>query len=468
MTPIFGYATVLQWVDFVMVPFWLFVIYTGAIVARVTRYKTDPARMFFIPALTLKLVGGIMLGLIYQYYYQGGDTINYFRTARAIVNTFLDSPMDGLKLLTVDFTKMDPEMTLIAMRHAYDNVYWGDSFAYNVSRFVFFTNLLAFNSYYASSLLLSTVSFIGVWGMYRVLYYNYQQLKWELAISVFFIPSVFLWGSGILKDPITIGMLGLLTYGFYRFFQSNFTSLVGLGLAIPSGYVIYSIKPYILLSYVPFVAIWLGLEVKGKVKNALLRFAITPFLIGVSIIGGVNALNIIGQGVSRYSIDNILSTAVTVKGDLNQSYYYEDKRGSSYNIGSFDDSYTSIIPLAPTAIITTYFRPFLWEVRNPLMFLASLESLMLLILTLATFYRTGIWLFFTLLFRNPFFLFCFGYSISFAFMVGLTSGNFGNLVRYKIPCIPFYVAGLFMMRYHAIQVRREVAERIRKRLQSTF
>lgn len=462
------YVKVIQLLDFIMVPLWLMIIYTFAVVARVTRYKTDPARHYFIPALTLKLFGGVSLGLVYQYYYGGGDTINYYRTASALVNAFLDNPIDGLKLLTVDFNNYDPEITAIALPYIRELLYWGDSYAFNVARVVFFTNLVTFNSYYASSLLLSAVSFVGIWGMFRVLYYNYPEIKQQIAIAVFFIPSVFFWGSGILKDPITIGMLGLLTYATYRFFRSNFTSLISLVIAFPAGYVIYTIKPYILLSFIPFTAVWLGLEVKGRVKNALLRYSITPFLIVVSVAGGINALNIIGQGASRYSIDNIMSTAVNVKRDLNQSYYYEDKRGSSYDIGEFDDSYTSILRLGPAAVITTYFRPYLWEVRNPLMFLAAVESLALLILALSTFYRTGFLLFVAILFRNPFFLFCFGYSVSFAFMVGLTSGNFGNLVRYKIPCIPFFVAGLFMMRYHATQVRREVANRIQNRLAQGF
>jgi hypothetical protein len=30
-------------------------------------------------------------------------------------------------------------------------------------------------------------------------------------------------------------------------------------------------------------------------------------------------------------------------------------------------------------------------------------------------------------------------------MVGLTSGNFGNLARYKIPCIPFFMSGLYIL-----------------------
>jgi hypothetical protein len=37
------------------------------------------------------------------------------------------------------------------------------------------------------------------------------------------------------------------------------------------------------------------------------------------------------------------------------------------------------------------------------------------------------------------------FSIIFAFSVGFTSYNFGTLVRYKIPLMPFYYIALFIL-----------------------
>jgi hypothetical protein len=41
-------------------------------------------------------------------------------------------------------------------------------------------------------------------------------------------------------------------------------------------------------------------------------------------------------------------------------------------------------------------------------------------------------------------------------MVGLTSGNFGNLVRYKIPCIPFFIGSLIIIDYLITQNRNQL------------
>jgi len=48
-------------------------------------------------------------------------------------------------------------------------------------------------------------------------------------------------------------------------------------------------------------------------------------------------------------------------------------------------------------------------------------------------------------FDNSLVVFSLVFSIMFAFMVGLTTANFGALVRYKIPLIPFFLSALFII-----------------------
>jgi len=42
-------------------------------------------------------------------------------------------------------------------------------------------------------------------------------------------------------------------------------------------------------------------------------------------------------------------------------------------------------------------------------------------------------------------LFCFSFAIIFGLFVGTITLNFGTLVRYKIPCLPFYAIALFLI-----------------------
>ena len=46
---------------------------------RIWRLEKSSLRKFFWPALVLKLIAGICLGLVYTYYYSSGDTFLYFQ-----------------------------------------------------------------------------------------------------------------------------------------------------------------------------------------------------------------------------------------------------------------------------------------------------------------------------------------------------------------------------------------------------
>jgi hypothetical protein len=46
---------------------------------------------------------------------------------------------------------------------------------------------------------------------------------------------------------------------------------------------------------------------------------------------------------------------------------------------------------------------------------------------------------------DPLLIFAFVFAIFFSFSVGLTTANFGALVRYKIPSIPFYMSLLMIL-----------------------
>jgi hypothetical protein len=50
------------------------------------------------------------------------------------------------------------------------------------------------------------------------------------------------------------------------------------------------------------------------------------------------------------------------------------------------------------------------------------------------------------------------FTLIFAYAIGLTSANFGTLVRYKIPCMPFYLMGLYMIQY--VAKRQKAASKI--------
>jgi hypothetical protein len=101
--------------------------------------------------------------------------------------------------------------------------------------------------------------------------------------------------------------------------------------------------------------------------------------------------------------------------------------------------------LAPIAVSTTFFRPFLWESHKPSTLLSSIEALLLMLFTVYIIFKAGFIKFFKLITSDPLIMYCFLFSCVFALFVGASTLNFGSLVRYKIPCMPFYLISLFLI-----------------------
>src|SRR5688572_9442091 len=85
--------------DLIVTPVLLMLVYAGAYIVR--PWVTDQTnRKYFLPALSVRIIGALALGFIYQFYYNGGDTFNFHtHGSRHIWEAFNDSPSIGFQLL---------------------------------------------------------------------------------------------------------------------------------------------------------------------------------------------------------------------------------------------------------------------------------------------------------------------------------------------------------------------------------
>ena len=303
--------------------------------------------------------------------------------------------------------------------------------------------LLSFSTYSVMALFFAVLSFSGMWAMYITFIKIQPQLYEKLALAVLFIPSVFFWGSGVMKDSLCIGALGWVFYAFYRgaIEKKNIlrVTITGLIAVVP----LLETKIYILLAFLPPALLWVFNENSVRIKNAGLRLVAKPILLLVG--GGLAyfAATTLTAGDARYDID-----AIGERTKITADYLFTTsvaQEGSVYNIGKIDGSIGSMVKVSPQAIVVSLFRPFLWEVRNPIMLLSALEALFYLYFTIRTFYRAGVGRGLSIIATTPILTLCFVFSLIFGASVGISSSNFGTLVRYKIPLMPFYMCGLLIM-----------------------
>lgn len=265
----------------------------------------------------------------------------------------------------------------------------------------------------------------------------------KLAIGIIFIPSIVFWGSGILKDCYTLSAVGWLTYNIYMIVIKRQKIFVNILIMIINGYIIISLKPYIIVALLPGILLWASFEWTQKIKNVVVRRLIGPGLILAGMGVGVLALSVFGNNLGSYTnIKAMSEKAQTTQQDLIRGEQY----GSNYyDVGKFDASLTGILTKAPISILSALFRPFIWEAKNPVMILSGLENLIILCSFLLIIVRVGLFKTIKIVGSEPLLLFSLLFAIIFAFSVGLASANFGALVRYRIPCMIFFIPSLFIL-----------------------
>jgi hypothetical protein len=267
----------------------------------------------------------------------------------------------------------------------------------------------------------------------------------QFAVAILFFPTVVFWSSGLLKDSLCIAALGWLTYSLYGLLYKRKSILKNACIVFISVYFLSVLKVYILLAYVPFFVLFIILRNIQGIKFKLLRYVFAPALIALSMYAFTQTLSIYNEELGAYAVEDLTSSISHLNEVIDARSGREDA-ASNFNLGAeFDGTFSGLIKISPVAIGTTFFRPFVWEAHKVSQLLAAIESLLLMFFTLYILFKTGPFRIIKLIFSNPLIMYCFLFAITFGLFVGASTLNFGTLVRYKIPCLPFYTITLFLM-----------------------
>jgi len=241
-----------------------------------------------------------------------------------------------------------------------------------------------------------------------------------------------LWGSGIMKDTLTLAGINYIIYCLYfSVFKGKYSAKLVVG-AVVAAIIVFLLKGYVILAFIPAVLFGLNralkTSIKGVVVRGLLSFVFFIGIIGVLYLGP----RYLEDTSSKYQTESLESR---VRGFHT---WHSDLGGSTYSLGDVDYTIPGVIRKIPAALNVTFFRPYLWESGNPAVLVSALESTFLL----------GLFLYILVTLRSKFFRFSREkpilvvfviYCLIFGFAVGFTSYNFGALVRYKIPIFSLFV-----------------------------
>ena len=418
--------------DVLVVPIYLLIFWWIASMVKRKHIDSEPYYKYFTVGFMLKVFAGIAFALIYTYHYGETDTHYYYWGTQSLERLAHKDFGAFMQIMAGGHT---PELHSAFDRTTGWPTYWRDPNSFAVCRFNVPLYLLGFKTFLGNIMVLNAFLFIGFWKFYKLMLNPFPNNDRNFAIALLFVPSVVFWGSSLLKDSWCIVMSMFVFCAIHSLFISRKRIIGNIILLIVCSYVSMSIRPYSFFTTMGAGLVWIGFTYVYRMQSRMFRVMVFPIIVAVIWLVGVGLFSRLGSLANeRYqSLDAIIETAVIIQDDLKKEYY----GGNSFDIGAFDPTIGGLASKAPAAIVAGVFRPFLWESRNVLMLISGLETFAIMLLIIYLLLKFGLRRMINVIMRKPFLIAASIFVITYAFFVGLTTANFGALVRYRMPVIVF-------------------------------
>ncbi len=428
--------------DLLVVPILLSFIYMFAWRRKEKKIKEELYYRYYPLAITIKAIVSVVFAIVVFFFYPG-DSMGYFRNINSLINLFY---LDSTKYFDILLNGNLPEYwSYFTTETGYPAYYmWRDPNAMFVARVFSPFFLLTYKSYIISSIIAGLIGFSGIWKIFQFFCKIYPKLDRYLALGILYFPSVLFWSSGIMKDTLTLSAVGWVVYSFYMLFGERKIKLKYIIALFLGAVLIVNVKAYIFMALIPGLLVWLFFDQIKRIKSGFMKFVLAPLLIAALVVGFTLLTGSLSTSLGTYgNIESSAQKAQVIQQDLTRGEQYGE---NYYDIGEFDPTPAGLISKAPIAIVSGIFRPFVWEATNPFILLAGLESLFMMFMLINVVFRRK---FIKNLFLDPVMIFSMCFVLLFGFGIGLASANFGALVRYKIPLLPFFASSLAVLYFRA-------------------
>lgn len=455
----------------------------------------------------LKVIAGFGLSWVYTRYYtdrQTADIFKYYDDAKVMFGSFTDGKYGDYFRMLLGFSN--------------DNVYFDDTYykkmnhwylhydygTYNdnhtIIRFNALVMLVSFGSFHVHTVFMCFLSLIGLMAIYRSVAPLLPLKRTITFISLFLVPSVIFWGSGVLKEGLLLFALGLLFYSVFNLFIYKKSYLINFLLLCLSFSLLMINKRYLLIALVPALTCFVLVE-KLKFPKPFL------FYLGIYMLAFFGSL-----WVSHMFYDNKLLTSLSQKHrdfiavskggiflqnerhfarldpnnkaaldslsgkwfriksgsaymywkneNLNDTIFVQSNTdtssywlvwdlpyaGSTLDMKQLEPTFGSLFKTAPTAMYHALAKPGLFSSKSIFEKVAAIENSIFLLFMIVC-----VWLSRTGMNKNLFSL-CFYTSVVILFLIGYTTPVAGAIVRYKVPVWPFMVlCGIVIFDIHKIK-----------------
>ena len=350
-------------------------------------------------------MAGAGVGLLYFYYYGYGDTLLYHYDAVKLNLHAFDDVVSYFHIVV--FGDFPDEI----IRNQFTS--WNQPRVFLMVKIISILDFFTFRNYWVNSLYFSLFSFIGMWFLANTLSRINPNFSTASAIAFLFFPSIIFWSSGILKESIAMGSIGLLLgFGLNSIAQiqggsspfrdsplskgvrgmSNGGSEGVFRYAPPIGgalrfivsllciWLIWKLKYYYLAVLMPLFLSYLIIELASKKVRYLkekFTYKILAFCISVILLSTLATQihwNLNFTRVMDVIVDNFYKTLEM--SNANHCIAFEN----------LQPTLKSFLMNSPKALFSSLFRPGIWEAGSFLQIIAGLENLLVLLLAILAIY----------------------------------------------------------------------------------
>ena len=291
-------------------------------------------------------------------------------------------------------------------------------------------NIIGLKNYFFNSISFILMGFIGEILIFKSLIqkFNFKYPK-VLFWSMVLFPSIFLWSSGILKEPLIILSFGLILNSLTYKKKTKWLNISSFIIAL---LIILKVKFYIFICFFPALISYMISE-KTKLKPPRLIFifcaiiAVVLFAMG-EMNNSYNPLKILSQKQSDFiTLSELFDT------------------GSAYKLAPIEPKITSLIKAIPMGLINGFFRPFPSNINKLLQLFPLIENILLYLLLLYLCFK----IFLLKIKINQDIKNVLWNSLFFITMLfiltGVSTPVIGALVRYKVPGVLFLIIVINLM-----------------------
>ena len=369
---------------------------------------------------SFKVLLGCLYGYIFLKYYHGDDTWSFFNESKLEFQKLFHQP-------GAFFSDLLPYHSFERTKDV------GQGFALYIKTLEYglMTKLLAiFNifsgkNYYIDVLLFDFTVCWGPFLFFKMMVSFFPDKKRILFPVIFFIPTITFWLSGIRGDGILFLCIALILYYTNKSFDQNKISHWIYILAGFAGFLVF--RAQYLLVFFPAFFCWLitNKNKRSAIRQWVLIYAACLCVFFVSM---------------SFSPDNTFSGAFIKR----QREFFALHGNTRFNLDSLKPTFGSFIKILPQATINTFARPFIWEAKGALQWMAALEIIAGWILLVFLLIAAQInW---KQLFNHPLLLLFLFYGLSQIILIGYIVPFPGAIVRYKA------IPELFLVVFLAVEI----------------